>query len=204
MGQRLNLEIKNNGHRIANCYYHWNAFTSCAMELATNFISTFDDLCKSNPTPLNTKSGSEEALIINSIFTYCELDDSGLSRKSLEMMQEKYPDYNWKRAVDRNSGLIGVEESDMNDTEMFAEGTVTIDIGSRTVDFACDFLTELEEFIEDDDYYDEELIDLPVLKIDKYNIPFDMFGKYCSFVNRKQRFLVIVDDDNVFVCDRIE
>lgn len=202
MGQRLNLEIKNNGHRIANCYYHWGAYTSYAMELAMDFISTFDALCESNPTPLNTKAGSEEALIINSIFTYCKLDEAGLSKKSLEMMQKKYPDYNWKRAVDRNSGLIGIEESEMNDTEMFAEGTVIIDVGSRTVEFGCDFLTELEEFVEDD-YYDEELIDLPVLKIDKYNLPFDIFGKYCNFVNRKSRFLVVINDD-VFVCDRIE
>ena len=48
MGQRLNLEIWNNGKLLANAYYHWSAFTESSAEIiskALNYIenNTLED-----------------------------------------------------------------------------------------------------------------------------------------------------------------
>ena len=41
MGQRLNVEIWNNGEVLANAYYHWSAYTESAAHIvdkALNYI----------------------------------------------------------------------------------------------------------------------------------------------------------------------
>lgn len=40
MGQRLNIEIWKDGKVLANAYYHWSAYSVCAVDLARkNYIS---------------------------------------------------------------------------------------------------------------------------------------------------------------------
>ena len=44
MGQRLNIEMKSKGKVVANCYYHWSAYTMTALQLTKEIISNFDDI----------------------------------------------------------------------------------------------------------------------------------------------------------------
>lgn len=44
MGQRLNIEIKSKGKVVANCYYHWSAYTRSALQLTKEIISNFDSI----------------------------------------------------------------------------------------------------------------------------------------------------------------
>lgn len=44
MGQRLNIEIKSKGKVVANCYYHWSAYTMSALQLTKEIISNFDSI----------------------------------------------------------------------------------------------------------------------------------------------------------------
>ena len=44
MGQRLNIEIMKNGETIANCYYHWSAYTTSALATAIMVISNYEEL----------------------------------------------------------------------------------------------------------------------------------------------------------------
>lgn len=38
MGQRLNIEIHNNGELLTNCYYHWSGYTKCALDFVCDGI----------------------------------------------------------------------------------------------------------------------------------------------------------------------
>lgn len=38
MGQRLNIEMKTKGKVVANCYYHWSAYTMTALQLTKEII----------------------------------------------------------------------------------------------------------------------------------------------------------------------
>ena len=42
MGQRLNVEIKKKDKVLANCYYHWGAYSDCAVDLALLIIKNFN------------------------------------------------------------------------------------------------------------------------------------------------------------------
>lgn len=44
MGQRLNIEIFNNGQVVVNAYYHWSAYTRSALELTAKVISAYNDM----------------------------------------------------------------------------------------------------------------------------------------------------------------
>ena len=44
MEQRLNIEIKSKGKVVANCYYHWSAYTRSALQLTKEIISNFDSI----------------------------------------------------------------------------------------------------------------------------------------------------------------
>lgn len=44
MGQRLNIEIKSKGKIVANCYYHWGAYTMTALQLTEEIINNFDSI----------------------------------------------------------------------------------------------------------------------------------------------------------------
>ena len=44
MGQRLNIEMKSKGKVVANCYYHWSAYTRSALQLTKEIISNFDSI----------------------------------------------------------------------------------------------------------------------------------------------------------------
>ena len=48
MGQRLNIEMKSKGKVVANCYYHWSAYTMTALQLTKEIISNFDSIQDNN------------------------------------------------------------------------------------------------------------------------------------------------------------
>lgn len=48
MGQRLNIEMKSKGKVVANCYYHWSAYTMTALQLTEEIISNFDSIQDNN------------------------------------------------------------------------------------------------------------------------------------------------------------
>lgn len=41
MGQRLNIEIKKADKVLANCYYHWSAYSNASVNLALEIIKDF-------------------------------------------------------------------------------------------------------------------------------------------------------------------
>ena len=127
MGQRLNIEIIKNGKVIGNCYYHWSAYTLSSLIETNTVIENYDELLKQN---------LPDKVLITKMFENCASYDfhtggfngAGLSKDSYEYMCNKYPNYEFRKAIDRNAGLIGITEKDIDDTRGWEEGRVTIDL----------------------------------------------------------------------------
>lgn len=66
MGQRLNIEIWNNGQVLANVYYHWSGYTSSALALTRKVVDGInktvcdDDRLRAVWLLQNTGAGLEE------------------------------------------------------------------------------------------------------------------------------------------------
>ena len=44
MGQRLNIEIIENGKVLANAYYHWSGYTSSSLELTQEILEAIEKI----------------------------------------------------------------------------------------------------------------------------------------------------------------
>lgn len=50
MGQRLNIEIKENNKVLANSYYHWSGYTSSALLLTEKILDAIKSTKHDNST----------------------------------------------------------------------------------------------------------------------------------------------------------
>ena len=137
MGQRLNIEIQNNGELLANCYYHWAAYTDSALELATDALDAlYNEACENlNPKQkalymLNATGATVPPDQLESVVNILELD--------------------YDTPANRNLGLIAVTKEGMQDTRDWEEGRITIDIGKEIVDFNVMFTCDEDELDEND------------------------------------------------------
>lgn len=122
MGQRLNLEIQNNGEALANSYYHWSGYSTSSLELTLAVISAYKE----------GDSNVKDALRL------LQATGARITKDSWDYGVEKgyflgdYSDF-----MDRNSGLIGISPEEIHETRGWAEGTVVIHLDKKTIDFEC-------------------------------------------------------------------
>lgn len=185
MGQRLNIEIKrkNSDKVIANCYYHWSAYTESSLYLAKDILSHIieyykekDDITKAIKLFQSVGSG------------LCEED---YNRLSIE--EQKY----CKIADNRNLGIISINEDTMQTTRDWEEGRITIELDDNdykdiqhfdiytTIDFDVYYLYDIDEFKTD---YEEEIANG---KINLDNIVELDINLRC----------MTIEDINVFLCN---
>lgn len=123
MGQRLNIEIWNNGKVLANAYYHWSGFTGCAAELTTKILK-------------NISKSSDFSVM----YAVKLLEETGAGINEAEKLRiiedGRFLETLFKPCIDRNSGLISVTEEGINETRFWEEGRVTIYLDERRVDFS--------------------------------------------------------------------
>ena len=199
MGQRLNIEIIKNNKTIANCYYHWSAYTFSSLVKASEVIENYDNLVKQNLP--------DEVLAVK-MFENCEsfslfgICSAGLTEDSLEYMNNKYPNYTFKEGIDRNAGLIGVTLDDIINTRKWEEGRVTIDLDKEIINagWMLDYI-ETEEYLNECEEYEEE-VDINKIPVFPYNdldeISFDklkeVINKIASY--EKKGIYVFKSKDN--------
>lgn len=165
MGQRLNIEILNNGELLANCYQHWSAYTRDSLVIALDILDNkyIDDV-----------PNVETAVRI--LENACE--GSGLYLADLEYAKEHgFAEELLIPATNRNDGLISITEEQMENTRGWEEGRVSIDLTRKMVDFNVWFpIWDGEE----EDY------SLPVTHknadADPYDISFEDFRKFAHRV----------------------
>lgn len=123
MGQRLTVDILENGKRVALIYYHWSAY----------FDSTIYELEALKNDVVAAKSSDNDILL--AIIDGLEKRGGGLSieTRTRAVAKEKWPDRTFKTDINRNDGLLDLDEQDMNDTFQYTEGTASIDIVTEEV-----------------------------------------------------------------------
>lgn len=156
MGQRLNIEIiDKNGDAIANCYYHWSAYTVSALELTEQIL---------NFIKKNKEKYIKDGKMDKTLFAVRMLESTGAGlcpEADIPAFKKLYPDEPYKEGTDRNSGLISITEESMDQTRNYEEGKVNIYIDSNMVFFGV--LYELDDYEladivnEDGDMEDDEI-----------------------------------------------
>lgn len=170
MGQRLNIEIVANDKLLANCYYHWSAYTSSAKILTRQIL-------------LYLKRSKLKDPLLKAI-RCLETTGAGLTEFELEDAKELYPNKKFKKATDRNDGLIAITQSEMNKTRRWEESRVTIDITNNVINFDVFFTETIEEFKEDHMLSEDITIlncknDPCIITFDDFLINYENFGKDC-------------------------
>lgn len=188
MGQRLNIEIRHEGKTIANCYYHWSAYTIPAANLVNEIIEEYDRIMDSTDPHDRLLKSSPELLAIRL------LEKTGAGLQQLEeptrIQKEKqtaFVDMIINPACSRNDGLISVSYEGMDETRMWEEGHVDIDLGEEVVWFDVFDAYTKDEWC--DEYGDDEYENLHVEQgVNFSEIPFhefwyieDLFSTYSDF-----------------------
>lgn len=119
MGERLNVEIVCKKRILANSYYHWSAYSLCALET------------------------------INPIIEYLNNNDvKPTVRTAVNLLKLTGADYPGK---DRNMGLIGVTKKEIEETQLWQDGKITIDLYKKRINYECYYKYNKEDR-EDNEY----------------------------------------------------
>ena len=172
MGQRLNIEIHKNGEVLANCYYHWSAYTYSASNMAQAIVANYTN----NKEKLEKFTDVEKAVFLFlSIGTGAGLDSADYDEFKTDRSELKV------KATDRNNGIISITEEGIEGTRNLQEGGVDIDIGTEEVNFDVIFGYDEDEL--EDTYKVSEAIfqDLPAPSL---LMSFEEFNTFAD-VNKK-------------------
>lgn len=167
MGQRLNIEILNDGEVLANSYYHWSGYTTSAIALTKHILENMDKVRQENEL----------------LYAIRLLETTGARLTGDEILCAKkdFPAEEFESAVSRNDGLIGISEKTIEDTRFWEEARVSIDLFNEHIIFDAISVYPKEEFIE---YWSEEeynkLAPAEMNLLDP--VPFSEFDKLAIYI----------------------
>lgn len=147
MGQRLNIQFEDNTGVLANAYYHWSGYTSSAMVLTNEIISS--DLI--DDTSISNKVKAVKLL---------ELTGAGLIRNEFN---DDFPSHLYKEAKTRTDGLIAISKEGIEENQSWEEARVTIDLDTQQIYFNIYWDGGIEDYDpedipkQDEETYDSEL-----------------------------------------------
>lgn len=208
MGQRLNIEIIVGGSAKANCYFHWSAYTTSAISETITILKNYNDRIKgkiTDPLLIAVNCFSE-----NSSYSYSSGKTiyAGLSESSFEFMCEKYPDKDFRRAEDRNAGLIGCTEEDMEQTREAEEGRVVIDLDNEMIYFDVLWANSVDVYMEEmfdlEDGDGTEILSYPVFYGNLAELSFEQFNVFAEFVKRHDSNFISVYDEETCIISLVE
>lgn len=116
MGQRLNIEIKKKGKdkTIANCYYHWSAYTESSLLLAKEIL---ENIINYHDEKDDFKKAVQLLQSTGASIIYNEYD-------ILTEEQKRY----CRVGEDRNMGLISFTDKGIEETRTWEEGRIEIEL----------------------------------------------------------------------------
>lgn len=144
MGQRLNIQFEDNTGVLANSYYHWSGYTSSAMYLTNEIISSdlISDLI--DDTSISNKVKAVKLL---------ELTGAGLT---IDEFNNDFPSHLYKEANNRTEGLIAISKEGIEETQSWEEARVTINLDTQQIHFNIYWDVNIEEY-DPEQSYDSEL-----------------------------------------------
>lgn len=165
MGQRLNIEIFNEGKVLANAYYHWSGYTSSALALTKTIIENVDKIvCKDDRLKavwlLQTTGAGLPDDERNSIEAK---DFTGLS------------DF-----INRNSGIIAVSHKAIQETRAWEEARVTIYLDEERINCSGIFVKDYKWKWDKEN--DIQYTDLPIVEWVFDDIRFTELVTFISYI----------------------
>ena len=160
MGQRLNIEIHENGKCLANAYYHWSAYTYTALELTRNILDYY-------PRAKSRYGLSCAVELLRHTGAKIPADELISQGVNVELATAL------GNGANRDDGLIAISEKGMKETRVWEEGRVIIDIGRGIVDFDV-FCTWHDE------YFEKEFSKQCYVPFNRHHIYFDDFKEFAS------------------------
>jgi len=161
MGQRLIISINRGAKELAKLYYHWSAYTFCALKQTQEVVDCI----------YNHKDETDEQMLLR-LIRFCEEQGGGIKNghgsEEWKYICKLYPNEKFDHDdISRNNGLIALSEEGMKDLQDWSEGDVYIDLDTDRIDFCvyCGYVN-LDEYIEsrsewDEDFEAIELDDMP-------------------------------------------
>lgn len=176
MGQRLNLSINKNGKVLANCYYHWSGYTNSAMEKARQALNFLEEQ--------EQEIGVKEAVLA--------LKETGATIDKENAQDYVEPD----EIINRNEGIIGTTEKEIETSELWAECEIIIDVGTRKVNVRNVLWNpekgELEDYgIDTEDLKELEVDDMEAVDFDNFWYPQDFFEENEYFKHNGEFYGII-------------
>lgn len=177
MGQRLNIEIVNGEISLANCYYHWSAYTHSALCLTKKVIEAYYD--------------SEAIVGLKMAVDLLEATGGGVNeveREEIQKQPDKFGHLKFKDCVNRNGGLLAVTESGKEETRKWEEGRVTIDLDTETFCFDVLSYDTIEDYTEycDESFNEDDFEKLTECPFDLCKVPFDKVDDLIDFVENNE------------------
>lgn len=177
MGQRLNLEINYKGETLANCYFHWSAYTDSTCELVNQIISNY------TPPP-NPEALNKDGWVLLAVRLF-ESVGAGLYKEDVEAFEERFPNVDYKFGESRSDGLISITEENINNTRVCQEFETTIDLYAQSVSFGvmC-YIGSDERDLANYDVSEDDAEDID-FDIDGSDILFEDFPAFSEQVKNK-------------------
>ena len=120
MGQRLNIEIWNNGQVLANAYYHWGGYTSSSLGFTRKIIDSIGSI--------NCDDDRLKAVLL------LQTTGAGLTEDEREsVLAQNFT--NLTPCYGRNEGLIAVTDKGIQSTRTWEEARVTIYLDEERIEF---------------------------------------------------------------------
>ena len=154
MGQRLNIEIIENGKVLANAYYHWSGYTSSSLELTQEILEAIEKI-------------NYEDRVINAI-KLLEETGAGLTDDEIAYGKKYIKDFDKYSFIDcmgRNKGLIAISDKGIKETEFWEEARVEIDLTNKIVNFEAIWEVTKKEFENEITYLEIMYANLENLKV---------------------------------------
>lgn len=177
MGQRLNIEIFNNGELLANCYYHWSGFTTSSMEITKIILENYDAIMNMEISNLSKAilllQKTNGGLMVNDRDNELKFALENLPPQDLEKIE-------LKRSINRNEGLISITENNMEETRQWEEARITIYLDTKKIDFDNVYISDREGWQEN--YPDINYDDLPLFPFETtWDIDFKDFQELYDY-----------------------
>ncbi len=209
MGQRLNIEIYSDGDCQANCYYHWSAYTGSAIHETLGIIANYLSNVKGKFKTKKEMAIMSFAECSSISFTSGTATRAGLKEESFKYVKNTYPELPIGEAVDRNAGLIGCTEEDMDNTRSWEEGRVTIDLDSETVIYDVIYMYDVSNYISerqewDEEFDAEEILSMPIFRGNICELTFKQFELFARFISETRGDFIANTENGMCVVATIE
>lgn len=156
MGQRLNIEIKKDDKVLANAYYHWSGYTSSALDLTDEILKNIDNVNFNNDIVRAVK--------------LLELTGAGLESSEIDNLNKDMKNINFKKAIDRNEGLIAISEKGIKKTQFWEEARVEIHLDTQNI------ILDIYWDIDEDDYNEDDFTNIYDATINYKEVSFEKFN----------------------------